>query len=318
MIPAPLVFLFPGQGSHAVGMGADLLRSDEWVRNQIRQVSAEIGEDLERICLKGPERTLMRAAVVQPLLTIIGLGYARKLADAGLTPDLVAGHSLGEIPALAVAGALSPEQAVRVAARRGSFMDQAAARAPGGMAAVFLALAEVESLIGQVGMADCIFVANDNAPAQVVVSGAAEPLAEFLHLIQAVRPGCCKPLRVSGPWHTPLLEAARAQFQDWLAAIPFAHPRIPLIANATARPEPDPDRLREYAATQLTYPVHWRETMAELRARHARALLEIGPGRVLAGLARLNGFGNETIVRGIDSLRAASQMVADCPNELGT
>ena len=292
-------------------MGADLLRSDEWVREQIRQNSDAIGEDLEQICLKGPERTLMRAAVVQPLITIVCLGYARRLAEAGLTPDLVAGHSLGEIPALAVAGVLTPEQAVTVASMRGILMDEAAAISPGSMTAVFLPLAEVEALIGRLDMTGRIFIANDNAPTQVVVSGMTDALADFTRMANGERPGCCKTLRISGPWHTPLLQDACSRFEAWLEGIPFRAPRIPLIANATARAETDPAQWRHIAARQLIGRVHWRETMDELRARQVGGLIEIGPGRVLAGLARLNGFGNETDVRGVNSLRAIAQVRAD-------
>ncbi len=294
-------------------MGADLLRSDEWVRDQVRRVSDEVGDDLERVCLKGPERKLMQAAKVQPLMTIISLGYVRRLAENRILPDLVAGHSLGEIPALAVAGVLTPEQAVTVASKRGILMDEAAAISPGGMAAVFMPMAEVEVLIDQLGMAGRIHVANDNAPTQVVVSGATEEMAEFARMANATRPGCCKPLRISGPWHTPLLNEACSRFETWLEGIPFRTPRIPMISNATARAETDPARLRHLAAKQLVGRVYWRETMDELRARTPRALLEIGPGRVLSGLARLNGFGNETDMRGVNSLRVVAQMVADNP-----
>ncbi len=305
-------FLFPGQGSHEVGMGADLLRSDEWVRDQVRRVSEKTGEDLERICLRGPERQLMQAARVQPLMTIISLGYAHRLAERGITPDVVAGHSLGEIPALAVAGVVSPEHAVAVAFMRGILMDEAAAANPGGMAAVFLPLAEVEALIDRLGMAGRIHIANDNAPTQVVVSGETDALADFAHRTNGERPGCCKPLRISGPWHTPLLNEACSRFEAWLKDIPFGAPRIPLIANATATAETNPARLRHLAARQLIGRVHWRETMEELRSRQVTHLIEIGPGRVLAGLARLNGFGNETTARGVDSLRAVDQVAADC------
>lgn len=291
-------------------MGADLLRSDEWVRDQVRRVSDTLGEDVERVCLRGPERKLMRASIVQPLLTIISLGYTRRMAERGLTPDLVAGHSLGEIPALAVAGALTPDQAVTVAAQRGILMDKAAARMPGGMAVLFLSLSEGETLIAQSGMSENVCIANDNAPAQVVVSGATDALTDFMRWANETRPGCCKPLRVSGPWHTPLLKEVCVEFETWLESVPFEAPRIPLIANATARVETDPVLLRRYTAGQLIHRVHWRGTMDELRSRNADLLLEVGPGRVLAGLARLNGFGNETVVRGVDRLRAVDGICA--------
>jgi [acyl-carrier-protein] S-malonyltransferase len=292
-------------------MGADLLRTDEWVREQMHRVSEWTGEDIERICLKGPERKLMRSMIVQPALCIIGLGYTRQLKACGWEPDIVAGHSMGEITALAVSGVLTPEQAVDVAVQRGVLMDAAAEQTPGGMAVVTRSLAEVEALIESLGMGNEVFVANDNAPAQVVVSGATAPLADFVLATNKAYPGCCKPLRVSGPWHTPLLEDVRANFQDWLDGIPFKPPRIPLIANATACVETDPESLRAYTAGQLVHRVCWRGTMDAVRASSAEVVLEIGPGRVLAGLARLNGLGNETLVRGINNLRAIELLNAD-------
>jgi [acyl-carrier-protein] S-malonyltransferase len=306
-----IAFLFPGQGSHEVGMGADLLRSDEWVRSLVRQVSATTGEDIERLCLRGPEKRLMRSAFIQPLLTIICLGYWRRLVDAGLRPDIVAGHSLGEIATLAAAGVLTPEQAVAVAGERGRLMDEVADRTPGGMAAVFISLRETEEHIARFGMIGNVFVANDNAPEQVVVSAAVKDLDAFVRRMDGVHAGRCKPLRVSGPWHTPLLEDAHVRFDSWLAAVPFGSPTTPLVSNATAQVESDPACLRAYAARQLTQRVRWRETMAELRARGVNVLVEVGPRRVLAGLARLNGFGEETVVRGVDSLRAVETVSAD-------
>lgn len=292
-------------------MGADLLRSDEWVRARILEASEKTGEDLERLCLRGPEKKLMRAAFVQPILTIICLGYWKRLSAAGLQADVVAGHSLGEIAALAAAGVLTPEQAVEVATERGRLMDEVADRFPGGMAAVFMTLQETEARIERFGMTDRVFVANDNAAEQVVVSASLESLEAFAGRMNEEQAGRCKPLRVSGPWHSPLLEDARARFSDWLAGIPFQTPTTPLISNATAQVDRDPEHLRAHAARQLTHRVRWRETMDELRAMKPSALLEVGPRRVLAGLARLNGFGEETAVRGVDSLRAVEQVSAD-------
>lgn len=307
----PIAFLFPGQGSHEVGMGADLVRSDDWVRARLAEVSSDVGEDLERLCLRGPEKKLMRSAFVQPVMTTICLAYWRRLTEAGVRADAVAGHSLGEIAALAAAGALSPEQAVAVALERGRVMDEAAERAPGGMAAVFMALGETEALIAGFGMTGRVFVANDNAPGQVVVSGATADIGEFAARMDAAKPGSCKPLRVSGPWHTPLLQDACGRFTGWLDKVPFGPPTVPFVSNATGRAEADPVRLRAAIAGQLTQRVRWRETMGGLRSAGVRVMIEIGPRRVLAGLARLNGFGEETAVRGVDSLRSVEQVAAD-------
>ncbi len=292
-------------------MGADLLRSDEWVRGMIRDTSVTCGEDLERVCLRGPERKLMRAAFVQPLLTIICLGYWRRLTAAGLRADVVAGHSLGEITALGAAGVLTAEQAVLVSLERGRLMDEAADRSPGGMAAVFLPLDEVVSHIQRLGMSECVFVANDNAPKQVVVSARIEDLAAFVKGMDAFKPGLCKMLRVSGPWHTPMLEEARVRFQEWLGGVPFGVPDLPLISNVSAALEREPEACRLSVARQLTQRVRWRETMNGLRERGVTMFLEVGPQRVLAGLTRLNGFGDEAVVRGVDSLRSVELVCAD-------
>jgi [acyl-carrier-protein] S-malonyltransferase len=160
-------------------------------------------------------------------------------------------------------------------------------------------------------MGKCVFVANDNAPKQVVVSARTEDLAAFVSGMDAVKPGLCKMLRVSGPWHTPMLEEARGRFQEWLGGVPFAVPTLPLISNATAALERDPVACRLSIARQLTQRVRWRETMDGLRERGVSIFLEVGPQRVLAGLARLNGFGEETVVRGVDSLRSVEQVSQD-------
>ena len=141
----------------------------------VASASETLDENLERLCLRGPEKRLMQSAFVQPLLVAISLAYWRRLGDA-ITPRAIAGHSLGELTALAASGALSPEQAVFLALERGRLMDEAAAATPGGMAAVFLSISTVEELIEKFGMTNLVHIANDNAPEQVVVSAAqAEP-----------------------------------------------------------------------------------------------------------------------------------------------
>jgi len=306
-----IAFLFPGQGSHAVGMGADLVRSDPWVRDHVQVVSSELGEDVERICLKGPERKLMQSSIVQPLLAIISVGYARQLAERGVVADIVAGHSLGEVSALVLSGALTDELGVQVALRRGMLMDEAAAQTPGGMVAVFRSLAWVEALLQKFALQEQVFVANDNADKQVVVSATHDLLVDFVRLANAEEAGCCKPLRVSGPWHTPWFDGACAAFTDWLETVPFQPPGITFIANATGCVETDPARLRYLAAHQLTGRVNWRLSMETLRQHDVDTIFEVGPGRVLAGLARLNGFGSETVVRNVDSIRAVTSVCND-------
>ena len=303
------VLLFPGQGSHEIGMGSDLFKADAWTRNLVRHASERLGEDLERLCLRGPEKRLIQSRFVQPLLVAVSLGYWRHLANAGVIPTAVAGHSLGEITALAAAGVISPEQAMAV--ERGQCMDEAGQINPGGMAAVFLTLHDVAQKIERFAMVNQVFIANDNAPDQVVVSASSEQLALFCKNMNAESPGLCKQLFVSGPWHSPLLNDAQQKFADWLVNQPFIKPDIVVIPNTTATPETEPERLRHASIEQLTGQVRWRETMQALKASNPDFMLEIGPRRVLSGLARLNGIGNEVAVYSLSTLEGVKRVLAE-------
>ena len=174
------VFLFPGQGSQEIGMAADLFKADAPFRELVRRASERTGSDLEKICLRGPERELTRTKNLQPLLVCVSLGYLRHLTEKGIQPDRVLGHSLGEISALAAAGIVSFETAVDIAAKRGEFMDAAAARVAGGMTAVISTKREaVLQLLAQKFSNAQLVLANDNAPNQIIISGEIAALEQF-------------------------------------------------------------------------------------------------------------------------------------------
>ena len=240
------VFLFPGQGSQEIGMAADLFKADAPFRELVRRASERTGSDLEKICLRGPERELTRTKNLQPLLVCVSLGYLRHLTDKGIRPDKVLGHSLGEISALAAAGCVSFETAVDIAAKRGELMDAAATRVSGGMAAVIAPeRKKVLHLLAQHFSSAQLVLANDNAPNQIVVSGEIAALERFTALVASEKLGQCRRLAVAGPWHSPLMAPAQQEFSGWLETIEFHPPKVPLIFNVTAAVETDPQKIRQ-------------------------------------------------------------------------
>ena len=285
-------------------MAADLFKSDTAFRELVRRASERAGTDLEKICLRGPERELTRTKNLQPLLVCVSLGYLRHLTDKGIRSDKVLGHSLGEISALAAAGIVSFETAVDIAAKRGKLMDAAAARVQGGMVAVISTEREaVLQLLAQKFPGAQLVLANDNTPNQIVLSGEIAALEQFAVLVAAEKIGQCRRLAVAGPWHSPLMAQARQEFSSWLDTIEFHAPKVPLIFNVTAQTETDPQKIRQLVARNLIEPVRWRTAMDSLRGAERLALFEVGPGRVLSGLARANGLGDEVKIFNINNLR---------------
>lgn len=298
-----IAFLFPGQGSQEIGMGRDLLGADLHFKRLIDLGSQLTGDDLSVICSRGPEKKIVNPRFLQPLMTAVCLGYYRHCRTAGIRPDFVCGHSLGEIAALAAAGAISDEDAVRISAKRGALMEQTAQRVSGGMLALFfIALETAERLVKEMNAPGSLVLANDNAPNQVVISGDGAELDRLVRRIHEEKAGKCQRLPVAGPWHSPYMQAAQDEFAAWVRDIAFKEPSTACIMNATGAVERDPETLRALITRQLTRPVYWRACMETLKANGISALAEIGPNRVLLGLARVNG-----LRRGIDVYSVSSR-----------
>lgn len=274
-----VAFLYPGQGSQRPGMGLELVRFP-WAREIIREAAEVLGyPPLE--ALGDPER-LKRTSFVQPLLLLVEwLATAALEREARLSPRAVGGHSLGEYAALAAAGVIPWEEALRLVALRGKLMEEAARENPGSMAAILAPRGEAERIAAQAGC----YAVNYNAPDQVVVSGTGDAVARAVSLARD-RGFRAVPLRVSGPFHTPLMRGAEEGMRRALEGVGFRPPAVEFVSAVSGAPESDPERIRELMGKQMTSPVRWTEVIRSLEGLGIKEAVEVGPGKVLAGLGR--------------------------------
>ena len=284
-------FVFPGQGSQAPGMGRDLAEAFSTARLLFEEVDDALSQHLSRLMFDGPEAELTLTENAQPALLAASLAVIRVLeAEAGFDVSqlaYVAGHSLGEYSAHAAAGTFSVADAVRLVKRRGQAMQTAVPVGEGAMAAL-LGLdidAAREVAEGTAGFGVCV-VANDNCPGQVVVSGHTEAVQKAVEL--AAERGARRSimLPVSAPFHCPLLAPAAAVMEQALGQVALKTPRVPVVANVTAAPTLDPDEIRELLVEQVIRMVRWRETVLLFKEREVEEIVEVGAGRVLAGLVK--------------------------------
>jgi [acyl-carrier-protein] S-malonyltransferase len=285
-------FVFPGQGSQAPGMGRDLAEAFAPARVLFEEVDDALSQHLSRLMFEGPESDLTLTENAQPALLAASLAVIRVLEaeagfDIGTQVAYVAGHSLGEYSAHAAAGTMSVPDAVRLVKRRGQAMQKAVPVGEGAMAAL-LGLdidAAREVAEGTHGFGICV-VANDNCPGHIVVSGHAAAVERAVAL--AAERGARRSimLPVSAPFHCPLMAPAAELMESALAEVSLTMPRVPVVANVTAAPTSDPSDIRELLVEQVIRMVRWRETVLLFKEREVEEIVEIGAGRVLAGLAK--------------------------------
>jgi [acyl-carrier-protein] S-malonyltransferase len=303
-----LCFVFPGQGSQRVGMGADLCGRWAVARHTFAEADEALGLALSRLCFEGPEETLRLTVNAQPALLSTCVAIARVLeAEVGLTPDVVAGHSLGEYSALACAGALRFDDAVRLVRLRGELMQAAVPVGEGAMAAVMrLANDDVAALCRDAAQGRVLVPANWNGGGQVVVSGHADAVARAVELAGA-RGGTAVPLDVSAPFHSPLMAPAAAGLAAALATVSIAPPRVPVVANVDAEPNLSAARVADLLVRQVTGSVLWEASVRRLAAMGVTTVVEVGPGKVLTGLVRRieKSFARESVGTAdeVDALR---------------
>jgi [acyl-carrier-protein] S-malonyltransferase len=288
-----LAFLFPGQGSQAVGMGAELAAAFPSARAVFEEVDDALGQNLSRLVREGPIEELTLTENAQPALMAVSLAAMAALAaEFGVTVEragFVAGHSLGEYSALAAAGAISLAETARLLRLRGSAMQRATPVGEGAMASLIgpksdVALAEAAAEAG--AAAGVCVVANDNNAGNVVISGA--KAAVDLAIAKAKELGArAIPLNVSAPFHCPLMQPAADEMAKALAETAIQPPRAPLVANITARPVLDPDLIRGLLVEQVTGRVRWRESIEWLAGEGGvTRFAEVGAGKVLTGIAK--------------------------------
>jgi [acyl-carrier-protein] S-malonyltransferase len=284
-----LAFIFPGQGSQAAGMGKELAQAFPSARAVFDAVDAALHEKLSELCFNGPDEQLKLTANTQPAILVVSAAVAAVLTEMGLTPDLVAGHSLGEYSALVAAGALSAADAARAVRARGTFMQEAVPPGQGAMSAVLgLEPGRVRAICESVeaSTGKTCSPANYNDPGQTVVAGEASAVAKAGAELKAAGAKRVLPLPVSAPFHCALMEPVKARLEVVLRDVAWKEPRFPVVTNVEAKANRNLERVVPLLIEQVTSPVRWIECVQELVRLGATRFVEVGPGKVLSGLVR--------------------------------
>jgi len=283
-----IAFIFPGQGSQAVGMGQEFVSNSQESKAFYESANKTLGFDLSKLMLEGPAEELTLTYHAQPALLTTGVMVAEKLRAAGITPNFAAGHSLGEYGALVIAGVLSFEDAVAIVHKRGLFMNEAVPAGQGAMAAILGmeldALHEVTEKVTADG--DVVQIANVNCPGQIVISGTKEGVDKASVAAKEAGAKRAIPLVVSGPFHSELMRPSSSELQETLADITLSAPQIPVIGNVKAKELSDVSAIQQELVEQVYSAVQWEASVREMIAQGVDVFIECGPGKVLSGLVK--------------------------------
>ena len=284
---ATVAWIFPGQGSQSVGMGRDFYERDAEARALFAEAGRILGYDLARLCFEGPKQQLDRTEYTQPALLTVSVVALRLLQRAGVHPDAVAGHSLGEYTALVAAGGVEFSKAVALVQARGRYMQEAVEEGKGLVCALLgLERSIVEAICKEAASAGVVAAANFNAPGQVVIAGEKAAVEEAVRLAKSK--GCRRaiPLAVSVPVHTPLMAPAAERLAVDVMRAPLQDLQMPLINNVAAQPIRTVSEVRASLIKQLASSVLWEDSIRKLHGMGVHTLVEVGPGTVLCGLAK--------------------------------
>ncbi len=279
-------YLFPGQGSQSVGMGAEFYQEYDFVREIFDMAEETVKMHISKLCFKGPMEDLTQTVNLQPAVTTVNMACLAVLNKEGVAYDFCAGHSLGEYGALNAAGVVSAEDTIRLVHKRGELMHRESLKNKGAMHAIVgLPIAEVDQLVAEIQPQGIVSVANHNSELQIVISGSPEPV-EAVSALATQRGAKSIPLKVSGAWHSELIKGAEKEFNAVLVDIDFHPPEKTVLLNVTGDVVTEADDIKECMQRQLCSPVKWYDAMGQLIAQEIETFVEVGPGRVLAGLLK--------------------------------
>jgi [acyl-carrier-protein] S-malonyltransferase len=282
-----VAYVFPGQGSQSTGMGLELYNTYTSAREVFDEAEGSLGFSLSRLCFEGPEEELTKTHNVQPAILVVSIACLKALENAAIA-DLplaafLAGHSLGEYTALVAAGALGLADAVLLVRERGRLMYEAGLKNPGSMLAI---IGLDEETVRDVCLQTGTEISNINCPGQIVISGAVQALAEANRSVKTRGARAIIPLKVSGAFHSALMEPVIAEFSKIVSNVRFRSPDIPVISNVTAQPLVDVDSIKNELVKQLRNCIQWQRSVEYMMHNGVNTFYEIGPGRVLSGLIR--------------------------------
>jgi [acyl-carrier-protein] S-malonyltransferase len=284
---SPIVFLFPGQGSQAIGMGKELAGNYPVARQTFEEADEALGYKLSELCFEGPEEKLKLTEITQPAILTASVAAWRVLQEKGLKPDFVAGHSLGEYSAHVAAGTLTFADAVRTVRNRGKYMQEAVPVGVGAMAAIVgMPLAKVTEIAIEAAQGEVCQAANINSPEQIVLSGNAGAVGRAVKLATGRGAKKAVSLPVSAPFHCSLMQPAQDRLAVDLAALSFQNPSCSVVCNVDATIVTSADASRDALIRQVTGTVKWEPSVRLLIEKGASLFVEVGPGKVLWGLMR--------------------------------
>ena len=276
-------FVFPGQGAQFVGMGKSLYDGSESARSMFQRANAVLGFDIVDLMFHGTDEDLKQTKVTQPAVFLHSVVLASLFPS--FSPDMVAGHSLGEFSALVASGALGFEDGLSLVSKRALAMQKACEKAPSTMAAIIgLDDAAVERVCGEI--AGVVVPANYNCPGQLVISGEIAAVNAACEALKSAGAKRALPLKVGGAFHSPLMEPARQELAEAIEKTKFSQPRCPIYQNVDAKPHVAPDEIKQNLLRQLTAPVRWTQIVQAMVADGATSFVELGPGNVLQGLIK--------------------------------
>lgn len=281
-------FLFPGQGSQKVGMVQDLCEKYDSVKALIKEADETLGFSISKMMFEGPDTELMKTEFTQPAILTASVAVWQVLKEHGLTPDIAAGHSLGEYSALVAAGAISFADAVHTVHLRGRFMQEAVPLGEGGMAAVIGSTPKtIVKVCGEVSTEDLpVQAVNFNCPGQVVIAGATAAVEKACEALKEAGARRAIMLKVSAPFHSTLMEPAALRLKEVLDKIDIHDTTIPVVANVNAKEETKADDIRKNLVDQAAHPVHWDKSIRNMIAGGVDMTVEAGPGTVLTGFMK--------------------------------